>query len=71
MADWRMPFTNSLAEQVLCMDKLHMKIAGGFRTPEGAVCFAQLPGLIETARKQQHNILDDLAGNLALPLPSS
>ena len=71
MADPRVPFTNMLVEQALGMAKMHTKIAGGFRTPEGAARLAQLRGLIETARKQQRNVLDDLAGNLAPPLPSS
>ena len=66
-----MPFTNNLAERALRVAKLHMRIASGFRTQEGAARFGQLRGMIETARKQQRNILDDLAQHLASPLPSA
>ena len=38
--------------------KLPMKISGGFRTRAGAERFARMRGLVETARKQGHNLLD-------------
>ena len=59
--DSRVPFTNNEAERDLRMLKLRQKISGGFRTDEGARCFATLRTVILTARKQGWNILDTLA----------
>ena len=59
--DSRVPFTNNEAERDLRMLKLRQKISGGFRTDEGARCFATLRTVILTARKQRWNILDTLA----------
>ena len=59
--DPRVPFTNNEAERDLRMLKLRQKISGGFRTTEGARCFATLRTVILTARKQGWNILDTLA----------
>ena len=69
LADPRVPFTNNLAEQALRMAKLQMKISGGFRTPAGAERFVRMRGLIETARKQGHNLLDLLRLDPEAPVP--
>ncbi len=61
LIDFKVPFTNNLAEQALRMMKVKMKISGGFRTPEGAHAFAVLRSVIATARKQGRNILHSLA----------
>jgi transposase len=63
LVDFKLPFTNNLAEQALRMMKVKMKISGGFRTPEGAHAFAVLRSVIATARKQGRNILQTLALN--------
>ena len=58
MTDPAVPFINNLAERALHMAKLHMKIAGCFRTRDGAKRFALLRGLVETARQRQWPLLD-------------
>ena len=55
-----MPFTNNRAERALRMAKVHIKIAGCFRTRDGAERFALLRGLVETARQRQWPQLDFL-----------
>ena len=58
LADPAVPFTNNLAEQALRMARLQMKIAGCFRTRDGAERFAHMRGLAETARKRGQTLLD-------------
>ncbi|GEM_PF-7030059 len=58
-----------LRAQALRMAKLPMKISGGFRTPAGVERFARMRGLIETARKQGHNLLDLLRLDPEAPVP--
>ncbi|MYC61958.1 MAG: IS66 family transposase [Caldilineaceae bacterium SB0661_bin_34] len=69
MADPAVPFTNNRAERALRMAKLQMKISGGFRTRAGAERFARMRGLVETARKQGHNLLDLLRQDPDAPTP--
>ncbi|MEA1938774.1 MAG: IS66 family transposase [Pseudomonadota bacterium] len=54
------PFTNNQAERDVRMMKVKQKIAGGFRSKDGANNFAILRSAISTARKQGWNILDAL-----------
>jgi transposase len=61
LTDFKVPFTNNLAEQDLRMMKVKTKISGGFRTEQGAVDFARLRSVISSARKQGFNILKALA----------
>ena len=51
LADPAVPFTHNRAERALCITKVHIKIAGCFRTRDGAERFALLRGLVETARQ--------------------
>ena len=60
MADPRVPSPHNRAERALRMAKLHMKISGGFRTRAGAGRFAQMRGLIETARQRERDLLEFL-----------
>lgn len=65
------PFTNNEAECDLRMAKCKQKIAGGFRSIQGANHFARIKGFIAIARKQQWNILKSIqtlfTGNIPLP----
>ena len=61
LSDPRVPFTNNEAERDLRMAKLRQKISGGFRSEDGASHFATLRAVINTARKQDWNVLQTLA----------
>src|SRR5689334_6594287 len=60
LVDFKVPFTNNLAEQALRMMKVKMKISGAFRTFAAAQNFAALRSVIATARKHGWNILQTL-----------
>jgi len=60
LVDFKVPFTNNLAEQALRMMKVKMKISGAFRTFAAAQDFAALRSVIATARKHGWNILQTL-----------
>ena len=59
------PPTNNASEQALRNSVIYRKVTGGFRTPPGAQCYADLVSILETARRQQRNLFDTLAFILA------
>ncbi|MGA2930324.1 MAG: IS66 family transposase [Solirubrobacteraceae bacterium] len=59
--DFRIPFTNNLAEQDIRMVKLQQKISGCWRTMTGAEHYLTVRSYISTARKQRQRPLAVLA----------
>ena len=54
------PFTNNQAERDLRPAKTKQKVAGSFRTLEGAKRFARIHGFVSTTRKHQINVFEQL-----------
>jgi transposase len=56
----KVPYDNNGSERGLRNRVVHRKVTGGFRTPEGAHCHDVIASVIETAKKQGKNILDEI-----------
>lgn len=71
LRDFRIPFTNNLAEQDIRMIKVKQKISGCFRTMQGAEQFLAVRSYISTVRKNGQQIfpaiVSALTGNPFIP----
>jgi transposase len=57
LTDTRIPFTNNDSERALRMVKLQQKISGTFQSDQGATSFAHIRSYLQTAAKQDQNLL--------------
>jgi transposase len=69
LRDPEVPHDNNASERALRPAVVHRKVLGGFHSDKGSHCQDVFLTLIETAKRQNQNILDVLSGHVTLNLP--
>jgi transposase len=62
--DYRVPFTNNLAERDLRPDKTKQKVSGCFRSWEGFKTFARIRSFFSTVKKRSGNLFNSISSVL-------
>jgi transposase len=71
LKDFNAPFTNNLSEQAIRKFKNKLKIAGCFRSADGASVYARIASLITTLKKQNRNVFEGIRSVYAGKAPIS
>lgn len=59
--DFRVPFSNNIAEKSYRMLKVKQKVSGTFRSQQGGANFCSIYSFIDTSRKNGRKLFDELA----------
>ena len=59
--DYKVPFSNNLAERDLRPDKTKEKVSGCFRSWNGFQCFARIRSFISTVKKRSGNLFGSIS----------
>jgi len=62
--DYRVPFTNNLAERDLRPDKTKQKVSGCFRSWDGFNTFARIRSFFSTVKKRSGNLFNSISSVL-------
>lgn len=71
LTDFRVPFTNNMAERDMRKFKNKAKVSGCFRSAEGAQIYARIASVITTLRKQNLNVFNGLRAVYSGEVPIS
>lgn len=69
--DFKVPFTNNASERDVRVFKVKLKVAGCFRSNEGATIYARIMSLIKTLKKQDRNVFEGIRAVFSGKVPIS